>query len=269
MSYAMIAIRLHASRAVLALALLLAGTDLMHAEIDAAKLIMPKGELRVAVMASNPVLVSHAADGQLGGLSVELANAFAATLGVLPHFVSYENSVRYYQSLGRDEWDIGIAPRDLSRARELAFSDVFMEADNSYVARAGISVRAASEVDRSGIKVAVAQGSPLDGFLTRTLKAAEIVRVPIGAVSAREALSYGRADLYAESSHLAYRIAAELPGATVLLGRINVVQISIAVPKNNVAALPIVNEFLSDAKRDGLIVEAIKHAGLRGVRAAR
>jgi hypothetical protein len=41
---------------------------------------------------------------------------------------------------------------------------------------------------------------------------------------------------------------------------------TIAVPKANVAALGWLNDFLSAAKRDGLIVEAIKRAGLRGVR---
>src|SRR5215467_11540659 len=43
------------------------------------------------------------------------------------------------------------------------------------VARPGLSLRTADEVDRAGIKVAVAQGSAPDGFLTRTLKNAEIV----------------------------------------------------------------------------------------------
>ena len=178
----------------------------------------------------------------------------------------YENPTRYNLSLGKDEWDVAIGPRDLSRTGQLAFSDVFMEADNGYVAKAGLSLRAAQDVDRAGVKVAVAQGSALDGFLTRTLKNAEIVRVLAGVPAAREALSFGRADVYAENASLAYRIAAEVPGATVLVGRFNAAQMSIAIPKANAAALGILNSFLADAKRDGLIVEAIKRAGLRGVR---
>jgi len=43
---------------------------------------------------------------------------------------------------------------------------------------------------------------------------------------------------------------------------------SIAVPKSNAAALPVVNDFVREAKRDGLIAEAIAQAGLRGARAA-
>lgn len=266
---AMTAICLRASRAMLVLAVLLAAAGVAWAQIDAAKRLAPRGELRVAVMALNPVLASRAVDGQFGGVSVDLANALGAKLGVSIRLVPYENLVHFNKSIGKDEWDIGFVPRDLSRTRELAFSDVFLEADNSYVARSGISLAAASEADRKGIRVAVAQGSPLDGFLTRKLTSAEIVRVPVGSVSAQEALSYGRADLYADSTDLAYRIAAELPGATVLVGRINTVPMSIAVPKENVAVLPMLNEFLAKAKKDGVIAGAIKRANLRGVRPPR
>jgi len=180
----------------------------------------------------------------------------------------YENPARYNESLGKDEWDVGLAARDPSRAEFLAFSDVFMEVDNGYVARAGISLKTADEVDRAGIKVAVAQGSAPDGFLTRTLKNAEIVRVPGGLAPAREVLATGRADVYGENVHLAHRIAMDLPGATVLEGRFNLVQMSIAVPKHNADALSSVNEFVRDAKHDGRIAQAIARAGLRGVRPA-
>jgi polar amino acid transport system substrate-binding protein len=238
-----------------------------RAQSDATKLA-PKGELRAALLVSNPVLVTRRADGQLGGVSVELARAFATKLSVPIRLMPYENPARYNESLGKDEWDIGLAARDPSRGEHLAFSDVFMEVDNGYVARPGLSLSAADEVDRAGIKVAVAQGSAPDGFLTRTLKNAEIIRVPGGLAPAREALADGRADVYGENVHLASRIAAEQPGAKVLDGRFNLVQMSIAVPKHNAATLPIVDEFVRDAKRDGLIAQLIARADLRGVRPA-
>jgi polar amino acid transport system substrate-binding protein len=92
--------------------------------------------------------------------------------------------------------------------------------------------------------------------------------VPAGLVAAGEALSFGRADVYADNTSEAYRIAAEVPGATVLLGRFNAAQMTIAIPKSKLAALPMLNDFLAGAKRDGVIGDAIKRAGLRGVRPA-
>ena len=231
--------------------------------------VAPKGELRVAVITSMPVLVTRNLEGQLTGVTVDLANAFASTLGVPVRLVPYENIVHYNQSIGRDEWDVGFAPRDLSRTGQLAFSDPFMEVDNSYVARSGLMLSTPDEVDHLGIKVAVAQGSAIDGFLTRTLKRAQIVRLVGGFDAAREALMFGRVDAYADSTQIAYRLMAEVPGAKVLVAPLNVVQMSIAIPKSNSAALPIVNDFIHDAKRDGVIAEAIKRADLRGARPGR
>jgi polar amino acid transport system substrate-binding protein len=224
--------------------------------------------MRVALIASNPVLVAQGPDGQIGGVSVDLARALGARLDVQVRLIRYDNPARYNESLGKDEWDIGIAARDPSRAEHLAFSDVFMSVDNGYVGKPGTLLSSADEVDRTGIKVAVAQGSAPDGVLTRTLKSAEIVRVPGGFAAARDALASSKADVYAENIHLASRIAADLPGARLLTGRFNVVAMAIAVPKRNAAALTAINAFVADAKRTGLIAESIARAGLQGVRPA-
>jgi len=225
-----------------------------------------KGELRIGLVTANAAVVSRDPEGQYRGVAIDVGHALAAKLGAASRVVPYENQTRFNLSIGKDEWDVAIGPRDLSRTGQLAFSNVFMEADNVYVAKAGVSPRAAQDVDRPGVKVAIAQGSALDGFLTRSLKSAEIVRIPSGLAAAREALSFGRADVYADTSAVAYRVAGEVPGATVLVGRLNTVQMTISVPKGKAATLPVVNDFLGEARKSGLVASAIKSAGLRGVR---
>src|SRR2546428_14020487 len=79
-----------------------------NAQSDATATLAPKGELRAALIASNPVLVTRGPDGQIGGVSVELARAFAAKLGVPVRLIPYENPARYNESLGKDEWDVGL-----------------------------------------------------------------------------------------------------------------------------------------------------------------
>lgn len=86
-----------------------------RAQSDATKLA-PKGELRAALIVSNPVLVTRRADGQLGGVSVELARAFATKLSVPIRLMPYENPARYNESLGKDEWDNGLPPAILHGA---------------------------------------------------------------------------------------------------------------------------------------------------------
>jgi polar amino acid transport system substrate-binding protein len=252
--------------AMIAAVLLLAVAMQPSFAVDDAAALAPKGELRVGLVTANSALVTRDVGGQFKGLAIDIADALAAKIGVTARVVPYDNQTRFNVSVGKDQWDVAIAPRDLSRSGQLAFSHVLVEADNGYVAKASASLAAAQDVDRPGIKVAVAQGSALDGYLSRTFKSATIVRVPAGVAAAREALSFGRADVYVDNTTLAYRVAAEVPGATVLVGRVNTTPFTLAVPKNNAATLPTLNSFVQEARKTGLIAGAIKTAGLRGVR---
>jgi polar amino acid transport system substrate-binding protein len=103
--------------------------------------------------------------------------------------------------------------------------------------------------------------------LQRLIKNAEIVPVPGGFEPARDALATGKADVYGENLHLAHRIADTLPGARVLAGRFNVVQMAIGVRKRAAAALPTVDAFVNQIRSDGTVQKAITEAGLRSVRA--
>jgi polar amino acid transport system substrate-binding protein len=231
--------------------------------------IAPKGTLRVALIISNPVLVSRTPDGQVSGVAVDIGNALGDKLGLPVRAVLYDNIVRYNQSIGKDEWDIGFAPRDLSRVAQLAFSDPVLEIDNSYVAGAGRMLMTPEDVDHPGIRVGVAQDSATYGYLSRTLRNAQITRLTGGPVLAAQALSSGRIDVYADYTQVAYLIQAQVPGSMVLAQPLNVVRMVIAVPKNSTDALHALNDFIAGAKRDGTITNAIKGAALRGVRAAR
>jgi len=233
---------------------------------SASATLSPTGTLRVALIASNPVLVTRGADGSPGGVSVAVARTLAARLGVPIELKPYDNPARYNESLATDDWDIGLAARDPARAEHLAFSVTFMEVDNGYVARAGAAPTTAEEVDRAGVKIAVAQGSAPHNVLQRLIKNAEIVPVPGGFEPAREALAAGKADVYGENLHLAHRIANALPGARVLPGRFNVVQMAIGVRKRAASALPTIDELVNGMRSDGTVEKAIAEAGLRGVR---
>jgi polar amino acid transport system substrate-binding protein len=89
---------------------------------SAAATLCPTGKLRAALIASNPVLVTRRSDGTLDGVSVAVAQALAAHLSVPIELKPYDNPARYNESLATDDWDIGLAARDPSRAEHLEFS---------------------------------------------------------------------------------------------------------------------------------------------------
>lgn len=71
----------------------IAATYLASAQGDAgiARRLAPSGELRAALIASNPVLVTKLKGGELAGVSVDLARALGAKLGVTVQLMPYEN----------------------------------------------------------------------------------------------------------------------------------------------------------------------------------
>jgi len=266
MSYARCTRYLYAVGTPLLLVSSLLATSPSYAQSSDAQRLAPKGELRMAFIMSNSALVKRTPEGKFSGVLIDIANALANKLGMPLQPIPYVSIDRYNQSIGKGDWDVALIPRDLSRIERLGFSEPFLVIDNGYVARPGSSLIAADDVDRAGVKVAVAEHSPADGYLTRTLKKAKIVRLPRGIDEARQALTFGSADVYADNAQLADLIAAEIPGATVLVGRFNSVNLTFAVPKSNASAVSFLNDFIHETKHDGVIADALKRAGLRGVR---
>jgi len=70
-----------------------------RAQSESLTKLSPKGELRAALIVSNPVLVTRGADGQPGGVSVEIARALATKLGVSIRLMSYDNPARYRDTM--------------------------------------------------------------------------------------------------------------------------------------------------------------------------
>jgi len=147
------------------------------------------------------------------------------------------------------------------------FSAPYMELEQGYLVRAGVAIATASDVDKAGVRIGVAEKSGADLYLSRTLKNATLVRVKnfvelyalVGSAKAADVhvIATGKPGLFAT--------AAKAPGSRVLDGRIFVEPIGMGVPKGRAAAAVYVGKFVEEAKAEGLVKSAIERAGLRGV----
>jgi len=226
--------------------------------------LAPTGTLRAGLILSNQVLVAKDAQtGELRGVTMVLGKALAKRLGVPFEPVGYPNPAALVQSFGRNEWDIAFLAFDPARARDVDFSSPYMVVDNTYLVLPGSKVEAVERADQRGVKIAVPERSAPDLFLSRNLKAAEVVRVPGGADAAIEVLRSGRADAYAENAHMLSLYSERLPGSRVLQGRYTVIQHAIATPKGRAAGAEFLGTFVEESKRDGTVRDAITQAGLR------
>jgi hypothetical protein len=177
----------------------------------------------------------------------------------------YPNPDAYLQSFGKGEWDIAIGPRVHkadSTADLWAISLV-------YVAAPGTEFPDIASVDKAGVKVGTIRGAPSDRVLTRDIKAAEIVRIPLNptiAADAAELLRSGKASVFGADSGVGYPTAEALPGAKIVPGAFGTVLVAAALPKGrSTTAQTLLATFVDEAKQTGVVQKAIDAKDLKGV----
>ncbi|MFT3821177.1 MAG: transporter substrate-binding domain-containing protein [Rubrivivax sp.] len=229
--------------------------------------IAPTGPLRVALNRANFLLVRHAASGgDAAGIAPDLGREMAAALGLPVRFVAYDSPGELAADAGRDAWDVGFIAADPARAAEIAFSPPYVEIESIYLVPAGSALQSPDDVDRAGVRIAVARATAYDLVLQRTLKAAAIVHAEGLEASFRlfadqglEALAGLRARLVDDQ--------ARLPGSRVLAGSFATILQAAAVPSGRPAAAAWIAGFIGQARvqRVAALIEA---HGVRGLRVA-
>jgi polar amino acid transport system substrate-binding protein len=140
--------------------------------------------------------------------------------------------------------------------------------DYFFVAAPGREFADAARVDRAGVKIGVGLNSSSDQFLSKTLKSAELVRLPGGGKSI-EALRSGQVDVWAASASNVEQVADRLPGARLVPGAFMSDRTMVILPKGrSAAARAKVVEIVNEAKKTGVIRKALEQTGARGVRLA-
>jgi polar amino acid transport system substrate-binding protein len=231
--------------------------------------LAPTGKLRVAMNGGNPVLVRRTPDKKIsGGVAVDVGKYIAEKLGVPFELAPYANANAYTQSFGKGEWDLGFGTATPLVADKADFIMDLVLADFVFVAAPGREFADASQVDRPGVKIGVGTKSFSDQYLSRTLKSAELVRLPVSGQSV-EALRNGQVDVWAASASRAQEAAKGLPGAKVVPGAFTSDQYMVTLPKGRSSgAQAKLAEIVKEAKKAGVVRKALDHPDMTGVRAA-
>jgi polar amino acid transport system substrate-binding protein len=157
-------------RRLLSTAALLAGlSNAAFGQTSPASEIAPGGKLRVGMIAITV----------LGGVAEPVAGFIGQKLAAAVEPVMYPNPEAYLQSFGRSEWDIAIGPRVLAPADKADSTENLWAISLVYVAAPGTEFPDIGSVDKQGVKIGTIRGAPSDRGLTREIKAAEIIRIPL------------------------------------------------------------------------------------------
>jgi polar amino acid transport system substrate-binding protein len=228
---------------------------------------VPTGTLRVTYIATNPVQAFiDPKTAEVRGPGADMARLIAKRLGVPVKITGVAGPAGVIDSLKKGEADMGLLAFDPERAKEVDFSPPYALAQNTYLVPEGSPLRSVADIDKPGVRVGVTERDAGDLYLTRALKAAELKRNSTGKLDVvAKWLGEHTVDAYGTNRQRLTEIAARNPGYRLLPDNFYGVEQSVIVPKGHKALLDEVNAVLDDARRNGLVAEAIARSGLIGL----
>lgn len=225
---------------------------------DAARAALaPGGRLRAAINLGNPILAALDAQGAPVGVSVDLARELAARLGAEPVFTVVKTAAQSVEAVTTGACDVGFFAIDPARGAGIAFTPPYVLIEGCYLVPDASAITANEQVDRAGTRVVVGQGSAYDLFLTRELKAAEIVRAA-SSQAVLETFVRGGHEVAAGVKQQLEMDSKQFPGHRLLPGRFMVIQQAMGCVKTaGEPAAQALAAFVADVKASGFVAAAL------------
>lgn len=227
------------------------------------------GTLRASINLGNPILANRDAQtGEPFGVSIDLARAFADRLGVPLELVVFDTAAQSVEAVSDERADFGFFAVDPKRGETIAFTAPYVLIEGFYLVRDDSPIRSNAQVDDANHRVAVGKGSAYDLFLTRELKAAQIVRAPTSPAVVQTFLDQ-QLEVAAGVKQQLEADAAKAGGLRLLDERFMVIRQAMGVAKSRgEAAAEALRAFVEEMKRSGFVAGALERHGIRGASVA-
>ncbi|CAG9191830.1 ABC transporter substrate-binding protein [Paraburkholderia sabiae] len=229
----------------------------------------PTGKLRASINLGNPILANKNAEtGEPFGVSIDLARAFATKLGVELELVVFDAAGKSVQAVSEERADFGFFAVDPLRGETIAFTAPYVLIEGFYLVRDDSPVRTNADVDQPHNRVAVGKGSAYDLFLTRELKAAQIVRAPTSPAVVQTFLEQNL-EVAAGVKQQLEADAQKTSGLRLLDERFMVIQQAMGTAKNRgEAAAAALHAFVEEMKASGFVADALARHSIAGASVA-
>ena len=223
--------------------------------------LAPTGKLRAAINFGNIVLAQKdPAGGVPRGVSGELARELAKRLGTPIEYVTFDAAGKVFEALKAGAWDIAFMAIDPVRSEGIEFTGPYVVIEGAYAVPVNSPLKTNEDVDRDGVRIAVARGSAYDLYLTRALKRAQLVREQSGP----RALDMFRKDRLEAAAGVKQPIvlfAKDHPDTRVIPGRFMVIEQAMGTPKGREASVRYLREFIEEMKASGFVAKALEKSG--------
>jgi ABC-type amino acid transport substrate-binding protein len=229
----------------------------------------PTGTLRACINLGNPILANRdTATGKVFGVSVDMAEGLAKRLGRELTLVVVDAAAKSVAAVTDGAADIGFFAIDPVRGAGIQFTPPYVNIEGAYMVRNGSALKANNEVDRAGTRVVVGRGSAYDLYLTRELKAAELVRTTRSQDVADHFIAE-KMDVAAGVRQQMEGDALRIPGVRLLPGRFMVIHQAMGLPKSrSEAAQAYLYAYVEEMKASGFVKASLARHAIEGAAVA-
>lgn len=229
----------------------------------------PTGKLRASINLGNPILANrHPETGEPFGVSLDLARVLAMRLGVELELVVFDTAGQSVEAVSDERADFGFFAVDPQRGEKIEFTPPYVLIEGFYLVRDESPIRANEDVDQPHNRVAVGKGSAYDLFLTRTLKAAQIVRAPSSPTVVHTFLEQNL-EVAAGVKQQLEADAHKAAGLRLLDERFMVIRQAMGTPKSRGHTVAeTLRAFVEEMKASGFVAAALSRHGIVGASVA-
>ena len=227
--------------------------------------LAPSGKLCVGLNHGNFLLVtpgSSATDPR--GVAPDVARELGRRVGVPVEFIRFDSAGKLGDGVKTGAWDVAFLGAEPQRAAEIAFTAAYLEIPSTYLVSAGSPIRSVADVDREGVRIAVAEQSAYGLYLSRTIKRARLVLTQ-GVDASFDVFVAQKLEALAGLKPRLLTDVQKLPGSRLLDGQFTAVQQAIGTAKARVAGAAFLRAFVEAVKASGFVAEAISRNNAQGV----
>ena len=231
---------------------------------DVRQILAPKGKLRVGVYLGSPTsMVRDSKTNDIHGLSFDLGQELAKRQNVPFEQVTYQRISDVLEGMKAGDVDFTVSNSTPARAATVTFSQNLLTIELGYLVAASSSITTITDIQKSGLRIGVTQGSTSQGTIPKLLPNATVVPAE-NYKRGIEMLEHGAIDTYATNKPTLFEMSDQMPGSRILEGRWGEEHLAVAIPKDHAAALEYIRHFVEEVQTSGLLAQSAERAGLRG-----
>ncbi|GAB3581531.1 transporter substrate-binding domain-containing protein [Calidifontibacter terrae] len=232
--------------------------------MDLAQELAPSGTLIASINLGNPVL-AQGDPREPRGVTVDLARELATRIGVPVEFLCFTAAKDSFAALIDGRAGVGFLAAEPQRAKEVTFSAPYALIEGVYVVPSDSPLASVADVDTTGVRIGVKEGSAYDLFLSRNLQHAELVRGVDGTtVYLADSLEVG-----AGIRQPATQFVADHAGHRLIEEAFMQIRQAVAVSKGvSAQTAQFVHRTVEELKANGFVADSLERSGQGGVRVA-